>query len=201
MVVQIVTFVVAFALAASRILNASKALWSLLPPVLSGILPSLVVAIPALGEAVAGAQSWTDLTVAFLTAGALLVPGTHSHTVEITKPNGPGSSALALLLAICAAFSTSACGTIKWPAVAHCVPSKDELFIKVSNILLGGGDYAAALEQLAKTEGAEAVACAVSELVDQLSSPTAKPTAARTAAVAHGKSFLAEVGTKVESAQ
>lgn len=111
-VVQVVTFIIAFTLAATRILSASRSWWSVLPTWLAGILPSLIVAVPALGQAVVGAQTWTDLTVAFLTAGALLLPGAHSHTVEVKPPNGPGAGVAAICLALALPFGVAACASL-----------------------------------------------------------------------------------------
>jgi len=112
-VVQVVTFTIAFALAATRILGASKPLWGFLPPVVAGPLPGLIVALPALAQGLTGAQSWTDLTVAFLVAAALVAPGIHSHTVAIKPPNGPNSAGLGFALAFVFALTLGACASLK----------------------------------------------------------------------------------------
>ena len=88
-VVQIATEVVAFSAAATRVLGATKPFWASLPAWLESALPAVLVALPALGEGVAGAKSWTDLSVNFLVAGALLLPGLHSHSVGATVPPTP----------------------------------------------------------------------------------------------------------------
>lgn len=82
---------------------------------------------------------------------------------------------------------------VNWPGtVAHCAPSKDTLIVEVSNILLNdsASEYADALEKLAVTDGGEAVACAVSSLVGQLTAPTARRTAKSDTAVVRGQLFL-----------
>lgn len=195
-VVQLVTFIIAFTLAASRILNATKAFWSLMPPVVAGIAPSLVVAVPALGQLVVGAQTWTDLAVAFLTAGALLLPGTHSHTVQVNKPNGPGSTiagAAGLMIAIAfSALSLQGCAWFKgsfWPNVEHCAPTPAALASEVAQILAAGGDYESALEQAGLKEGKDAVECAVIAFTNSLGGPEGENSAAKL----RGRSFLAKV--------
>lgn len=206
-IVQIVTFVIAFTLSATRVLNASKALWSLLPPVVSGALPSLVIAVPALSQAVVGAQSWTDLAVAFLVAGSLLLPGIHSHTVAMTKPNGPGSSIAGtalLLIGIGFALHLTGCGFfaskgVTWPTLAaNCLPSPAKLVSQVEAILFAGGDYEKALEQQALTDGAGAVECAVAEATQALLASKGKVGASAQAGPAadRGKAFLAKVSAK-----
>lgn len=204
-VVQIVTFVVAFSMAASRILNGSKPFWGLMPPWLAGVLPSVVVAVPALGQVVVGAQTWTDLTVAFMAAGALLLPGTHSHTVALLPPSGPGSApragligAAALLLVFALSASLTACslfgsGGSFWPVVEHCAPSPASLVSQVEDVLLAGGDYEAALKQLALQDGAGIIQCAVAAAVDLLTAKAGKVGASPESApaAARGKAFLA----------
>jgi hypothetical protein len=197
-VYQIVTFVVAFCLAASRILTASKAFWSLMPSWIAGVLPGLVVALPALAEGIAGSQSWTDLTVAFLAAGALLLPGAHSHSVEMKKPDG--ASGAVVILALLAASATSACGIFGshgsfWPALSHCAPSPSSLVSQVEDVLLAGGDYEAALKDLAIKDGAGIVECAVTAAVGLLTAKSGKFGASPESghAAARGKAFLAKV--------
>lgn len=200
-VVTFVSIVTAFVLSTTRILSASKWAWAYLPAVLQGILPGLVVALPAAAQGLTGAQSWTDVTVAFLVAGALVVPGIHSHTVAVKPPNGPGSSvagAVALIIAFgLGALSLSACGLFAskftWPDAVSCLPTPASLKTQVEAILLAGGDYVAALEQLALTDTKSAVLCAVDGYVSGLGPNDAAHAAAR----ARGKAFLDGTGTKV----
>jgi hypothetical protein len=88
-VIQVVTDVAAFTAAATRVLGATKPFWAKAPAWLASALPAVLVALPALGEGVMGAKTWTDLSVSFLVAGALLLPGLHSHSVGATVPPTP----------------------------------------------------------------------------------------------------------------
>ncbi len=197
-VVQIVTFIAAFAISATRILTASKPFWSYAPSWLTGLLPGLLVAIPALGQGVIGAQSWTDLTVAFLVAGALMLPGIHSHTVAITKPNGPGSATLGAGLALILAasfFVLGACslfgahGSV-WPAIGPCAPTTEDLFSKVESVLTSStGDYESDLLALGKAEGLQLVECAVQAVLDKLGTLSPR-TADESVGAARAKAFL-----------
>jgi hypothetical protein len=112
-VVTVVAYVTAFALSAHRILSSSKPFWSLMPPWLQGVLPGLVIALPALVQGLTGALTWTDVIVASITAAALVFPGLHSHIVEFKKPNGPGSAgmgaAVLLLIGVGLASATTGC--------------------------------------------------------------------------------------------
>lgn len=210
-VVQIVTFVVAFSLSASRLLNGSKPFWGLMPTWLAGILPALVVAVPALGQLVVGAQTWTDLAVAFMAAGALVLPGTHSHTVALLPPSGPGSAskagligAAALLLVFALSATLTACSLFGaqgplWPTVEHCLPAPATLLDQVTSLLLAGGDYESGLDQLATTDGVAALQCALKEAIADLSGAGSKFTPkASTEAAARGRKFLAQKGVALQ---
>ena len=119
-VVTVVAYVTAFAISATRILNSSKPFWGSIPSwlggqALAGLLPGLVIALPALVQGLTGAQTWTDVIVATITAAALVFPGLHSHTVEFKKPNGPGSSgmgAAAILVIALSCFATQGCAAL-----------------------------------------------------------------------------------------
>ncbi|HTA88917.1 MAG TPA: hypothetical protein VK745_05055 [Polyangiaceae bacterium] len=219
-VVTFVSIVTAFVLSATRILSASKWLWNYLPALLQGLLPCLVVALPAFAQGLVGAQSWTDVTVAFLVAGALVVPGIHSHTVALLPPNGPGSAVsgggrgsiaavpppppsaamrglptgfFACLMV--AALCVSGCAWFKgsfWPKVENCAPSPASLVAQVGDILAAGGDYESAFETLAVTAGKDAVVCAVEAFVSSIGASDG----AHTDAVARGRAFLAQVAAQ-----
>lgn len=116
------------------------------------------------------------------------------------KPSVPPSSLIGpmggMLLCFVIALGLSGCGLFGsaspfWPEVKDCAPSPATLVSQVEDVLLAGGDYEAALKQIALQDGAAAVECAVAAAVDELSSkvgasPDAQPAAAR------GKAFLLE---------
>lgn len=198
-VVQVVTFIVAFALAASRILNATKPFWSIFPAWLARVMPALVVAVPALGQLIAGAQTWTDVSVAFLTAGALFMPGSASHLSASNSGAKPPSFPplagvtllmIALCLTGCGLFGTS---SPLWPVAEHCAPSEATVLSQVEAILFSGGDdYEAKLTALAQQLGADGklfVECAIQQF---LGSPGAN-TVDASDAKARGKAFLVKV--------
>lgn len=74
-IVEIVSFVVAFAGAASKLLNSAKPFWSYMPAPVAAVLPSVVVMLPFLAEKIGGAQTTIDLVNAFVVSLALLLPG------------------------------------------------------------------------------------------------------------------------------
>lgn len=196
-VVTFVSIVTAFVLSATRILSASKWAWTYLPTLFQGLLPGIVVALPAFAQGLTGAQSWTDVTVALLVAGALVVPGIHSHTVELKKPNGPGSSiagaAALLILSALASYSLQGCAWLKgsfWPKVENCAPSPAALVSVVETILLTGDNIEANLEQAGLQYGKSAVECAVQAFVGSIG---ASESESSLAAKARGREFLAGV--------
>lgn len=207
----VVGFLVAFVASFSRIFAASKPFWARLPAWFQMLAPQFALTLGALGAGLAGGiKSWTDLTVVFVGAGALLLPGLPSNRSSAPLPStknpvkvpplvGLMLCLVALCLTGCPAFSK-----VNWPGVvSSCVPSKDALVVEASDILLNdsAADYPGALEKLAETEGGEAVACAVNQIINQLGAATAKLTAAGVSAITRGKAFLASHGVKVESAQ
>lgn len=74
-VVDIVAYVVAAALAISRVLDSTKPYWRLVPTKIAAFLPSLVAFLPVLAAAVGAAKTELDLISAVLVSGALLLPG------------------------------------------------------------------------------------------------------------------------------
>lgn len=195
-VVQVVTFIVAFALAASRILNATKPFWSVFPAWLARVMPALVVAVPALGQLIAGAQTWTDVSVAFLTAGALFMPGSASHlSAPASKPPSfPPIAGVTLLLLLSVASGATGCAWLKgsfWPKLETCAPSPAVLVSQVATILAVGGDQEeAALEDLAASDGKTAVECAVQAFISSVGGPEGDNNMAK----ARGREFLAKAG-------
>lgn len=103
-------------------------------------------------------------------------------------------------LGLAAAFALPGCslfgpGGSVWPAVENCAPSPQSLIQRVTVILLAGGDYKAALLELAKTETKEAIVCAVQAATAELRSKvSASPASAE--AVGRGNAFLAETSNK-----
>jgi hypothetical protein len=74
-IVDIVAFVVAFAAAATKLLNAAKPFWSKLPTVVSTFLPSVVVMLPFLASKLSGVTTTVEFVDAVVVSLALLLPG------------------------------------------------------------------------------------------------------------------------------
>lgn len=74
-VVDIAGYVVAGAMAASRILESTKPFWSVIPPKVATFLPSLVAMLPVLASKMGVAHSELDFVNALIVSGALLLPG------------------------------------------------------------------------------------------------------------------------------
>jgi hypothetical protein len=72
---DIITYVVSGAMAASKLLTAVQPLWSKLPRWLAVAAPVLVLDLPQVAQAVAGATTGTSLLTAVVTSLALLLPG------------------------------------------------------------------------------------------------------------------------------
>ncbi len=119
----------------------------------------------------------------------------HEPTPRWAGPSS-GSGLAVLLLVALASLHSSACNLFGangsfWPAVKSCAPSPSSLVSQAADVLLAGGDYEAALKELALKDGADAVLCAVRAAVDQLMGKVgANPE--NGAAAARGKAFLAK---------
>lgn len=74
-VVQIATIAIAVIGALSRILDAAKPFWGMFPRPVAAFIPSIVVMLPALASSLGLVKTPVDLTVALITAAALVVPG------------------------------------------------------------------------------------------------------------------------------
>lgn len=182
------------ALALTRLLTTAKPIWDRLPASLQGLLPALVLVLPQIAAQAAGVHTSLDLANLLVLAVALILPGFHSHTVQLSKPNGPGSAA-ALLLVFALSFSVGlACSPFKvnWPALGACAdPLRPGLTKVVADILASNGNAEADLEALGETEGLAAVECAVKQLVSDVG---ARPAEARGSRIrARGLAFLATV--------
>lgn len=73
--VEIAALVVAFCLAASRLLKVAAPLWAKLPKPVAAWAPVIVMALPKIAEAFGMVKTELDLTEAVLVSMALLVPG------------------------------------------------------------------------------------------------------------------------------
>lgn len=84
----VVAALLAFIASASRIFAASKPFWSGRPAWFQMLAPQIALALGALGTGLAGGvKSWTDLTVVFVGAGALLLPGLPSNRSAAPLPS------------------------------------------------------------------------------------------------------------------
>ena len=85
-IVVIASYVVAAALALSRLLEAAKPFWSLIPPKIAAIIPSIVAMLPVLVEKMGMAQTGQDFIQALIVAGALLLPGAGVSAAQKSDP-------------------------------------------------------------------------------------------------------------------
>jgi hypothetical protein len=72
---EIVSFVVAFAGSASKLLTAAKPFWNKLPTPIAALLPSVCMMLPTLAEKVGGSTTTVDFVSALVVSLALLLPG------------------------------------------------------------------------------------------------------------------------------
>lgn len=192
--VSLASLIAAAALALTRLLTTAKPLWDRLPPSLQGVVPVLVLVLPQIAASAAGVHTSLDLANLLMLSAALILPGAHSHTVDIKKPNGPGSSALMLVvfaLSFCLGLACSG-RSVAWPKVLACGEALEQPLVEsVASVLVGTGDVKTELEQIALTKGAGVVECAVQQIIEDMASG---PTTARASrAAARGRAFLASV--------
>lgn len=194
--VTLASLIGAGALAATRLLTTLKPVWDRLPASLQGLFPVLVLVLPQIAAAALGVHTSLDLINLVLLSVALVLPGTHSHTVELSKPKGPGSAllmAVVFALSFAAGVACSGLRAVDWPKLGACAePLEQPLIESVAKVLVGTGDVESELSDLVKSgAAADAVECAVQQLVSDLA---AGPTTARAShAAARGRTFLAKV--------
>lgn len=203
----VVAFLVAFVASFSRIFSASKPFWARFPAWFQMLAPQLALALGAIGQGLAGGvKSWTDLTVVFVGAGALLLPGLPSNRSAAPLPSSKNPikvPPLACLMLCLVAMCLDGCSLFGshgsfWPVLEHCAPSPASLVSQVEDMLLAGGDYEASLKALALKDGAGIVECAVAAAVDLLTAKSGKIGASPddAPAAARGKVFLAKVSAQ-----
>lgn len=173
--------------------------WQAWPAVLLGAVVSALSTGGSAWGAVKGAALGAAVAVIHELAAA--------YRGKLGAPKPPSSSArgatltgLVFVLTLVLACGLPGCslfgpGGSVWPAVARCAPSETSLVEQAAAILLAGGDYQAALLELAKTKTKEAVVCAVEAAVAELASKFGA-TPARASAAARGNAFLAEAGNQ-----
>jgi hypothetical protein len=202
-VLQVVALSLAFLAQFSRIFAATKPFWGKLPAAVQVWLPPILPFAASLQAQLAGVVSWTDFTVALIVSAALLLPGAPSNRstapLKAAQPFKPPPLGVLMLTLCFAAGLLGGCslfgsGGSVWPAVARCAPSVPSLVGQVAAILLAGGDYEAALLELAKKATKEAVICAAQTATDELSSGKLGTSSDRLAAAARGRAFLEKTG-------
>jgi len=131
-------------------------------------LPSNRSAAPMqASKPVSGTPSAGDVAVAkAMSSGAVQTP-------PGPKPPSIPPLAAAGLFALCFVLGGCALFESKLPDAERCLPTPASLAAQVADILAAGGDTTTALEQLAITQGEQAVICAVKAF---LSKPAASPT-------------------------
>lgn len=192
--VTLASFIGAAALGLTRLATTTKPIWDRLPALLQGLLPVLVLVLPQIAAAALGVHTSLDLVNLLFLAAALILPGVHSHTVSVGKPNGPGSAVVAVLTFCLSLGVGLACSPFKvnWPALGACADSLRPGLTKVVADILASNDNAEAdLEALGETEGLSAVECAVKQLVSDVGP---RPAEARGSRIrTRGLAFLATV--------
>ena len=83
--VAVASYVTAGALASTKLISACKPLWNRLPRWLAVALPVLVLDLPQVAQAFAGATSGQALFAALITSIGLLLPG----LAEAEHPSDP----------------------------------------------------------------------------------------------------------------
>ena len=189
--VTLASFIAAGALAASRLLTTLKPAWNFLPASLQGLVPMLVLVLPQIAAAALGVHTSIDLANLIALSVALVLPGIHSHTVQLTKPSAPAATLIVLTLAFSTGQACSNLPAVSWPKVLSCMtPLEQPLIDYVAKVLAGSGDVQTALEALAKDYAPGLIECAVQQIIDSLSSST-KADASHS--IARGQAFLAKV--------
>jgi hypothetical protein len=74
-IIEISSVVAAVVLAGSRLLDVAKPLWGKLPTVVAGVLPALVVVLPAVAAQFGLVHNTVDFVTSCVLAVALVVPG------------------------------------------------------------------------------------------------------------------------------
>lgn len=208
------------ALALTRLLSTAKPVWDKLPPFLQGLVPALVLVLPQIAAASLGVHTSLDLMNLVVLSVALILPGAHSHTVgkpppasgdgqppsvhvllnppddrariANDKPEPPTAAITALAFACLLLTGCAHLGAINWPKTAACAQSLDGPVVKsVAEVLAGIGDVESELTKIAETSGADAVICAVKQIVSDVGS--APVTARASRQVVRGRAFLASV--------
>lgn len=92
--IQIASYVVATALALSRLLEVAKPFWMLLPGWLAAFIPSVVAMLPVAVASFSTVKTEMDFVSAILVAGALLLPGARPKAdpepdEEVSSTDGP----------------------------------------------------------------------------------------------------------------
>lgn len=155
------------ALAATAISFIAKSVVPLTPATLQPILTAVLVAVAHYVDAWQGAA-------------------------DAAKKIGP---VVLVLLGIGFAANAQGCALFesKLPDVEKCAPTPAELATQVAEILTAGGDYTAALEQLALKDSEAAVICAVETF---LGNAKLEATPSNTAAKERGRAYLKSKGVQ-----
>jgi uncharacterized membrane protein YjjP (DUF1212 family) len=74
-IIVICTYIVAAALAISRILESSKPYWRFLPTKVAAVIPSVIAMLPVLVDKLGGVKTGIDFVQAIIVSVALLLPG------------------------------------------------------------------------------------------------------------------------------
>lgn len=184
---QFALFLAAFALAAVRLLTASKPFWNATPFAkwLTILGPAALAGFAAVPAAFSSASNWVDVGVAILTVASVALAAAHGDKV-------PPAALVLLMVGLCLPLQACTNFHPNFPALGACTdPLRPGLTQVVADILAGNGDAGADLATLGKTEGLGVVECAVQQLVSDIGK---QPADARHARIhARGQAFLATV--------
>lgn len=77
--IEIITIAVAYLAAASRLVQASRPLWALLPPRVARVAPSVALGLALLVERLAGVETGLGAVESVLAVAGLVLPGALAH--------------------------------------------------------------------------------------------------------------------------
>ena len=95
-----------------------------------------------------------------------------------------------LVLAASLAAGCQPTGKVNWPALVECAPEPESIIGAVSEVLLNGGNWKQALEDLARVHGTTTVTCAVERLRSDWATPGAAASPERADGLARADEFL-----------
>lgn len=118
-------------------------------------------------------------------------PLAKTEAAKDDKPRGVPNALLLLAIGASAfACSPGRSGKVNWPAVVDCAPEPESIIGAVSEVLLDGGSWKQALEDLARVHGTTTVTCAVERLRSDWAAPGAAASPERVDGLVRANEFM-----------